>query len=123
MSYTVTNGSFGASGASSGLIWIDPEIQLIRIYLKHYFGGGAFADGNSGLAEERWIGLNSFPTSDLWIEAEKGVETAFELRLDLFARALNSVHRHVGFVPIRQLEGCVLNLGDLAFGEQPEAVD
>jgi CubicO group peptidase (beta-lactamase class C family) len=46
MSYAVTNGSFGANGASSGLIWIDPEIQLIRIYLTHYFGGGAFADGN-----------------------------------------------------------------------------
>jgi CubicO group peptidase (beta-lactamase class C family) len=46
MSYAVTNGSFGANGASSGLIWIDPEIRLIRIYLTHYFGGGAFADGN-----------------------------------------------------------------------------
>jgi hypothetical protein len=77
MSYAAIDGSFGANGARSGLIWIDPEIQLIRIYLKHYFGGGAFADRNSGVAEERWIGLNSFPKSDLWIKAEKRVETAF----------------------------------------------
>jgi len=46
MSYAATDGSFGATGASSGLIWIDPSLQLIRIYLTHYFGGGTFADGN-----------------------------------------------------------------------------
>ena len=46
MSYAVTNGSYGANGASSCLLWIDPSIQLIRIYLTHYFGGGQFIDGN-----------------------------------------------------------------------------
>ena len=46
MSYAATDGSYGATGASSGLIWIDPSLQLIRIYLTHYFGGGTFADGN-----------------------------------------------------------------------------
>lgn len=46
MSYAVTDGSYGANGASSCLMWIDPSIQLIRIYLTHYFGGGEFADGN-----------------------------------------------------------------------------
>jgi CubicO group peptidase (beta-lactamase class C family) len=46
MSYAVTEGSYGTNGASSGLIWIDPSIQLIRIYLTHYFGNGSFADGN-----------------------------------------------------------------------------
>jgi len=46
MSFAVTDGSYGANGASSGLMWIDPSIQLIRIYLTHYFGGGEFTDGN-----------------------------------------------------------------------------
>jgi len=46
MSYAATDGSYGASGASSCLIWIDPSLQLIRVYLTHYFGGGEFADGN-----------------------------------------------------------------------------
>jgi CubicO group peptidase (beta-lactamase class C family) len=46
MSYAATDGSYGATGASSGLIWIDPRLRLIRIYLTHYFGGGTFADGN-----------------------------------------------------------------------------
>jgi len=61
--------------------------------------------------------------SDLWVEAEKGVEAALQLGLDLLAGALDGVHGHVGLVPVRQFEGCVLNLGDLAFGEEPEAVD
>ena len=46
MSYATTDGSFGANGASSGLIWIDPSLQLIRIYLTHHFGNGSFPDGN-----------------------------------------------------------------------------
>ena len=46
MSYAATDGSYGASGASSGLIWIDPSLQLIRIYLTHHFGDGSLADGN-----------------------------------------------------------------------------
>jgi CubicO group peptidase (beta-lactamase class C family) len=50
MSYAAMDGSYGASGASSCLIWIDPSIQLIRIYLTHYFGGGEFADGNPVIA-------------------------------------------------------------------------
>lgn len=39
MSYAVTDGSYGANGASGCIIWIDPSLQLIRIYLTHYFGG------------------------------------------------------------------------------------
>jgi CubicO group peptidase (beta-lactamase class C family) len=46
MSYAATDGSYGASGASSGLIWIDPSLQLIRIYLTHHFGDGSLPDGN-----------------------------------------------------------------------------
>jgi len=46
MSYAATDDSFGAAGASSCLIWIDPRLQLIRICLTHYFGSGEFADGN-----------------------------------------------------------------------------
>lgn len=46
MSYAATDGSYGATGASSGLIWIDPSLQLIRIYLTHHFGDGSLADGN-----------------------------------------------------------------------------
>jgi CubicO group peptidase (beta-lactamase class C family) len=45
MSYAVTNGSYGANGASGGIIWIDPSLQLIRIYLTHYFLGD-FREGN-----------------------------------------------------------------------------
>ena len=39
MSYAVTDGSYGANGASGCIFWIDPSIQLIRIYLTHYFLG------------------------------------------------------------------------------------
>ena len=46
MSYAATDGGYGATGASSGLIWIDPSLQLIRIYLTHHFGDGSFRDGN-----------------------------------------------------------------------------
>ena len=42
MSYAVTDNSFGAAGASSCLIWVDPRLQLIRICLTHYFGNGEF---------------------------------------------------------------------------------
>jgi CubicO group peptidase (beta-lactamase class C family) len=45
MSYAVTNGSYGANGASGGILWIDPSVQLIRIYLTHYFLGD-FREGN-----------------------------------------------------------------------------
>jgi hypothetical protein len=36
MSYAVTDGSYGANGASGGIVWIDPSLQLIRIYLTHH---------------------------------------------------------------------------------------
>lgn len=39
MSYAVTDESYGANGASGGIVWIDPSLQLIRIYLTHHFGG------------------------------------------------------------------------------------
>lgn len=45
MSFAVTDGSYGANGASGGIIWIDPSVQLIRIYLTQYFGGD-FTDAN-----------------------------------------------------------------------------
>lgn len=45
MSYAVTDGSYGANGASGGILWIDPSLQLIRIYLTHYFQGD-FREGN-----------------------------------------------------------------------------
>jgi CubicO group peptidase (beta-lactamase class C family) len=46
MSYAVTNGSFGANGASGCIIWMDPSLQLIRIYLTHYLQGD-FREGNT----------------------------------------------------------------------------
>lgn len=45
MSYAVTDGSFGANGASGCIIWMDPGLQLMRIYLTHYFLGD-FREGN-----------------------------------------------------------------------------
>lgn len=39
MSYAVTDGSYGANGASGGIVWIDPSLELIRIYLTHHFSG------------------------------------------------------------------------------------
>jgi CubicO group peptidase (beta-lactamase class C family) len=48
MSYAVTNGSFGANGASGCIIWMDPSIQLMRIYLTHYFLGD-FREGNPAM--------------------------------------------------------------------------
>jgi CubicO group peptidase (beta-lactamase class C family) len=35
----VTDGSYGANGASGGIVWIDPSLKLIQIYLTHHFGG------------------------------------------------------------------------------------
>jgi CubicO group peptidase (beta-lactamase class C family) len=48
MSYAVTDGSFGANGASGCIIWMDPNIQLMRIYLTHYFLGD-FREGNPAM--------------------------------------------------------------------------
>jgi CubicO group peptidase (beta-lactamase class C family) len=48
MSYAVTDGSFGANGASGCIIWMDPSIQLMRIYLTHYFLGD-FREGNPAM--------------------------------------------------------------------------
>jgi len=45
MSYAVSGGSYGANGASGGIVWIDPRLQLIRIYLTHHFGGN-FTDAD-----------------------------------------------------------------------------
>ena len=35
MSYAVTDGSFGANGPSGCILWMDPSILLVRIYLTH----------------------------------------------------------------------------------------
>jgi len=35
----VTDGSYGANGASGGIVWIDPSLKLIQIYFTHHFGG------------------------------------------------------------------------------------
>jgi hypothetical protein len=39
MSYAVIDGSYGANGASGCVIWMDPSIQLMRIYLTRCFLG------------------------------------------------------------------------------------
>ena len=61
--------------------------------------------------------------SEFGVEVEEGVEAALELGFDLFARAIDNVHGDVGFMAVGQFEGCVVDLGDLAFGEEPETVD
>jgi hypothetical protein len=38
MSYAVTDESYGSNGARGGIVWIDPSLKLIRIYLTHHFG-------------------------------------------------------------------------------------
>ena len=35
-----TPGSFGHNGAFGSIVWIDPERQLIRVFLQHRFGPG-----------------------------------------------------------------------------------
>ena len=35
-----TPGSFGHNGAFGSIVWIDPERDLIRIFLQHRFGPG-----------------------------------------------------------------------------------
>jgi hypothetical protein len=44
-SVAVTDGSYGANGASGCVIWMNPSLQLMRIYLTHYFLGD-FREGN-----------------------------------------------------------------------------
>ena len=61
--------------------------------------------------------------SDLRVKVEEGIQTLLELRLDLLARALQNVHGHVRLVAVGELEGRVVDLGDLALGEQPQSVD
>lgn len=39
MSYAVTDRSYGTNGARGGIVWIDPSLKLLRIYLTHHFGG------------------------------------------------------------------------------------
>jgi hypothetical protein len=50
MSYAVTTGSYGAKGAS-GVLRIDPSMQLIRIDLTYYFTGG-FKEANPVMSAE-----------------------------------------------------------------------
>ena len=61
--------------------------------------------------------------SDIGVEVEEGVEAALELGFDFFAGSVDDVHGDVGFVAGGQLEGGVLDFGDLAFREEPETVD
>ena len=35
-----SKGSFGHNGAFGAIIWVDPEQQLVRIFLEHRFGSG-----------------------------------------------------------------------------------
>lgn len=51
---------------------------------------------------------------DLRVDVEEGVEATFELSLNLFAGALDQVHRDVSLMAIGQLQRCVLDLSDLA---------
>ena len=63
------------------------------------------------------------PLSNLRIEIEKGVQAAFELGLDLFARPLDHVHGDMRFVAVGQLKGCVLDFSNFAFRKEPESVN
>ncbi len=43
--------------------------------------------------------------------------------LNLLSRTLDGVHCHVSFVPICKLERGIVNLGHLAFRQEPHSVD
>jgi hypothetical protein len=53
MTYAVTDGSYGASGASSCLIWIDPAYSLSAFISRTISGVGPFNDGNGESGIER----------------------------------------------------------------------
>jgi len=61
--------------------------------------------------------------SDFGVEVEEGVEAALELGFDLLTRTLDGVHGDMGLVAVGQLEGRVLDFGDLAGGEEAQAVN
>lgn len=61
-------------------------------------------------------------SSDLRIKVEKRIEALLQLRLDLLARALQHVHRHMRLVPVRQLERSVVNLRHFALRQQPHSI-
>lgn len=63
------------------------------------------------------------PGSDFRIKVEEGIQAALELSFNLLARTLDKVHGDVSLVAVGQLEGRILDLHDLAFGEQPQSVD
>jgi len=61
--------------------------------------------------------------SDFRIEIEERVQTALELRLDLFPGALDHVHGHVRLVAVGEFQGRVLDFGYFAFRQQSQSVD
>jgi hypothetical protein len=60
--------------------------------------------------------------SNLWIKIKKRVQALLELRFNLFPRPLNGVHCYMRLVTVGQFQGCILDLGDFAFWQQPQSV-
>jgi len=63
------------------------------------------------------------PESDFGVEVEECVEAALELSFNLLTGTLDHVHGDVGFMTIGQLESCIVDFSDLAFGQKPQTVD
>src|ERR1700731_4987365 len=61
--------------------------------------------------------------SNLGIEIEERVNAHAQLPFDLFARAFQNVHRHVGLVSVGEFEGCILHLGDFTLRQEAQTVD
>ena len=55
----------------------------------------------------------------LGIEIEESVQALLQLALDGLARTLQHMHCHVRLMAVEQLQRGIVNLCDLAFGQQP----
>lgn len=59
----------------------------------------------------------------LRIEVKEGIQAVPELLLNLLARAFQDVHGDVCLVTICQLERCIMDLRNLALGQEPHSVN
>src|ERR1700676_269399 len=70
---------------------------------------------------ESGFGFKTAP-SNLRIEIEERIETAFQLFLDLILAAFENVHGHVGLAAVFKLEGRVPHFRDFLGRQQPQSI-